>query len=93
MVEPLQATLSFKMKPTAVKQELEKNQELVRSALRAIAFLSKLADATLTPKFATFLNEVRAGPNAYDLNQYIAESESRDDLYNSNLKLDSMDLS
>ncbi|KAF9154219.1 Cullin-associated NEDD8-dissociated protein 1 [Linnemannia schmuckeri] len=93
MVEPLHATLSFKMKPTAVKQELEKNQELVRSALRAIAFLSKLADATLTPKFAAFLNEVRAGPNAYDLNQYIAESESRDDLYNSNLKLDSMDLS
>ncbi|KAF9091293.1 Cullin-associated NEDD8-dissociated protein 1 [Mortierella sp. AD031] len=93
MVEPLHATLSFKMKPTAVKQELEKNQELVRSALRAIAFLSKLADATLTPKFAHFLNEVRAGPSAYDLNQYIAESESRDDLFNSNLKFDSMDLS
>ncbi|KAF9934606.1 Cullin-associated NEDD8-dissociated protein 1 [Linnemannia zychae] len=93
MVDPLNATLNFKMKPTAVKQELEKNQELVRSALRAIAFLSKLADPTLTPKFSAFLNEVRVGPNAYDLNQYIAESESRDDLYNSNLRLESMDLS
>ncbi|KAF9982553.1 Cullin-associated NEDD8-dissociated protein 1 [Modicella reniformis] len=93
MVEPLQTTLNFKPKPTAVKQELEKNQELVRSALRAIAFLSKLADPALTPKFAQFLQEVRAGPNAYDLNQYIAESESRDDLYSSHLRGEPMDLS
>ncbi|KAF8982329.1 Cullin-associated NEDD8-dissociated protein 1 [Entomortierella lignicola] len=81
MVEPLQTTLNFKLKATAVKQELEKNQELVRSALRAIAFLSKLADPALTPKFEQFVQEVRMGPNAYDLNQYIAESDSRDDLY------------
>ncbi|KAF9403247.1 Cullin-associated NEDD8-dissociated protein 1 [Mortierella sp. AD011] len=93
MVEPLQTTLNFKLKPTAVKQELEKNQELVRSALRAIAFLSKLADPTLTPKFEQFVQEVRVGPNAYDLNQYIAESESRDDLYSSNFRGEAMDLS
>ncbi|KAF8933135.1 Cullin-associated NEDD8-dissociated protein 1 [Dissophora ornata] len=93
MVEPLHATLTFKLKPTAVKQELEKNQELVRSALRAIAFLSRLADPALTPKFAQLLHEVRMGPNAYDLNQYIAESESRDDLYSSNFKTEAMDLS
>ncbi|KAF9357018.1 Cullin-associated NEDD8-dissociated protein 1 [Mortierella sp. NVP85] len=93
MVEPLQTTLNFKPKPTAVKQELEKNQELVRSALRAIAFLSKLSDPAQTPKFAQFLQEVRAGPNAYDLNQYIAESESRDDLYSSHFRGEAMDLS
>jgi len=93
MVEPLHNTLTFKLKPTAVKQELEKNQELVRSALRAIAFLSKLADPALTPKFAQFLNEVRAGPNAYDLAQYTAESESREDLYSSNFRTGGMDLS
>ncbi|KAF9289311.1 Cullin-associated NEDD8-dissociated protein 1 [Mortierella alpina] len=93
MVEPLHNTLTFKLKPTAVKQELEKNQELVRSALRAVAFLSKLADPALTPKFAQFLNEVRAGPNAYDLAQYTAESESREDLYSSNFRNGGMDLS
>lgn len=93
MVEPLQATLNFKLKPTAVKQEIEKNQELVRSALRAIAFLSKLADANTTPKFALFLAEVRSGPNAYDLNQYVTESESRDDFYANMLRSDAMDLS
>ncbi|ORZ05672.1 armadillo-type protein [Lobosporangium transversale] len=93
MVEPLHATLNFKLKPTAVKQELEKNQELVRSALRAIAFLSKLADPALTPKFEQFVHEVRMGPNAYDLNQYIAESESRDDLYSSHFRGEAMDLS
>ncbi|KAG0258254.1 Cullin-associated NEDD8-dissociated protein 1 [Mortierella polycephala] len=93
MVEPLHATLAFKLKPTAVKQELEKNQELVRSALRAIAFLSKLADSSLTPKFTHFLHEVKAGPNAYDLSQYIAESESREDLQSSHFRGEAMDLS
>ncbi|KAI9236724.1 MAG: putative tip120 [Podila humilis] len=93
MVDPLQATLNFKLKPTAVKQEIEKNQELVRSALRAIAFLSKLADGNATPKFVLFLTEVRSGPNAYDLNQYVTESESRDDFYANMLRSDAMDLS
>lgn len=44
MVTPLKATIDFKVKGNAVKQEVEKNQELVRSALRAVAALSKLAD-------------------------------------------------
>ncbi|KAG0346276.1 Cullin-associated NEDD8-dissociated protein 1 [Podila humilis] len=93
MVEPLHGTLTFKLKPTAVKQEIEKNQELVRSALRAIAYLSKLADTNATPKFVQFLVEVRSGPNAYDLNQYVVESESRDDFYANALRSDAMDLS
>jgi hypothetical protein len=45
MTGPLKATIDFKVKGNAVKQEVEKNQELVRSALRAVAALSKLADA------------------------------------------------
>jgi flagellar basal body-associated protein FliL len=44
MITPLKATIDFKVKGNAVKQEVEKNQELVRSALRAVAALSKLAD-------------------------------------------------
>jgi len=44
MIGPLKATIDFKVKGNAVKQEVEKNQELVRSALRAVASLSKLAD-------------------------------------------------
>jgi cullin-associated NEDD8-dissociated protein 1 len=44
MIGPLKATIDFKVKGNAVKQEVEKNQELVRSALRAVAALSKLAD-------------------------------------------------
>jgi flagellar basal body-associated protein FliL len=45
MIGPLKTTIDFKVKGNAVKQEVEKNQELVRSALRAVAALSKLADA------------------------------------------------
>src|SRR3954465_2969968 len=32
-VDPFRETLNFKVKDTAVKQEIEKNQELVRSAM------------------------------------------------------------
>ncbi|KAG0260456.1 Cullin-associated NEDD8-dissociated protein 1 [Actinomortierella ambigua] len=81
VVDPVQATLNFRPKATAVKQELEKNQEVVRSALRALAYLSRLADPATTPKFAVFLQEVRNGPHVYDFNQYVEESESRDDLH------------
>ncbi|KAG0233459.1 Cullin-associated NEDD8-dissociated protein 1 [Actinomortierella wolfii] len=81
VVDPIQTTLNFRPKATAVKQELEKNQEVVRSALRALAYLSRLADPATTPKFATFLQEVRSGPHVYDFNQYVHESETRDDMY------------
>ena len=41
---PLEATVMAKPKPNAVKQEIEKNDELVRSALRAVSALTRLSD-------------------------------------------------
>lgn len=40
--EPLKTTLDFKMRSNAVKQEVEKNQELVRATLRCIVSLQGL---------------------------------------------------
>jgi cullin-associated NEDD8-dissociated protein 1 len=44
LVTPLKTTLDFKMRSNAVKQEVEKNQELIRAALRCIYALNHLSE-------------------------------------------------
>ena len=43
LVDPLKSTLDFKMRSNAVKQEVEKNQELVRATLRCMVGLANLS--------------------------------------------------
>lgn len=57
-VEPLKSTLNHKVKQTAVKQEVEKNQELVRSALRCIAVLAKLSESGMYSLLFSFINAI-----------------------------------
>ena len=45
LVEPLRATLQTKVKANSVKQEFEKQDELKRSALRAVAALLSIPDS------------------------------------------------
>ena len=45
IVEPLRATCTTKVKANSVKQEFEKQDELKRSAMRAVAALLHIADA------------------------------------------------
>lgn len=45
LVEPLRATLQTKVKANSVKQEFEKQDELKRSALRAVAALLSVPDS------------------------------------------------
>lgn len=45
LVEPLRATCTTKVKAHSVKQEFEKQDELKRSALRAVAALLNVPDA------------------------------------------------
>lgn len=45
LVEPLKATCSVKVKSNAVKQEFEKQDELKKSAIRAVLALSSLTDS------------------------------------------------
>lgn len=45
LVEPLRATCTTKVKANSVKQEYEKQDELKRSAMRAVAALLAIPDA------------------------------------------------
>lgn len=45
LVEPLRATCTTKVKANSVKQEFEKQDELKRSAMRAVAALLAVPDA------------------------------------------------
>jgi len=45
-----------------VKQDLERAAELQRSALRAVAALSKIGTG-VSPKFDAFVEEIRKSPN------------------------------
>ena len=46
IVEPLRSTVQSKVKANSVKQEYEKQDELKRSALRAISALCNIPDAS-----------------------------------------------
>jgi len=52
------------VKDNAVKQELERNEELIRSALRAIVAISKLENTDRCVSFISFLNQLSKGPLA-----------------------------
>lgn len=45
LIEPLRATLTLKVKANSVKQEYEKQDELKRSAMRAVVALLSIPDA------------------------------------------------
>ncbi|KAG2206299.1 hypothetical protein INT47_007313 [Mucor saturninus] len=88
LVAPLKATLDVKMRSNAVKQEVEKNQELIRAALRCIISLNNLSEPSVSPKFENFVYEVRNGPLAEEYKLAVVEAESRE-----NRSADYMDLS
>merc|ERR1711879_240715 len=56
VVDPLRVTLEKKPKESAVKQDKERYEELVRSSLRAIIAISRIPGADTSTKFAEFLN-------------------------------------
>ncbi|KAH9750331.1 Cullin-associated NEDD8-dissociated protein 1 [Citrus sinensis] len=71
LVDPLQKTINFKPKQDAVKQEVDRNEDMIRSALRAIAggdcsmkFKSLMSEISKSPmlweKFYTIRNEVKS---------------------------------
>ncbi|KJE95984.1 Cullin-associated and neddylation-dissociated 1 [Capsaspora owczarzaki ATCC 30864] len=60
LIEPLRATITTPVKVNAVKQEVEKNDEIVRSALRAVAAILRIPDAAATGKFGAFIAELNA---------------------------------
>ncbi|XP_014662099.1 PREDICTED: cullin-associated NEDD8-dissociated protein 1-like [Priapulus caudatus] len=60
LVEPLKNTCLAKVKANSVKQEYEKQDELKRSALRAVAALLGIPDADKNPLMSDFLAQIKS---------------------------------
>ncbi|OBZ85871.1 Cullin-associated NEDD8-dissociated protein 1 [Choanephora cucurbitarum] len=78
LVTPFKTTLDFKMRSNAVKQEIEKNQELVRAVLRCIVALHPLSDPKTSPRFEHLELEVSTGPLSSEFKFAVSEAESRE---------------
>ncbi|PKK63192.1 TIP120-domain-containing protein [Rhizophagus irregularis] len=78
-VEPLKGTLTYRMKDNAVKSEIDKNNELCRSAVRVVVTLAKLAEhGGSTPKFDAFVRDTKVGQWSEQYNIYQAELENKE---------------
>ena len=53
-MDPLQKTINFKPKQDAVKQEADRNEDMIRSTLRAIASLNRIRLSSLLYRVALF---------------------------------------
>jgi cullin-associated NEDD8-dissociated protein 1 len=59
LVEPLKATCTMKVKANSVKQEYEKQDELKRSALRAVVALLSIPDADKNQHLNEFVTQIK----------------------------------
>ncbi|XP_010588258.2 cullin-associated NEDD8-dissociated protein 2 isoform X2 [Loxodonta africana] len=62
LIEPLRATCTAKVKAGSVKQEFEKQDELKRSAMRAVAALLTIPAVGKSPIMADFSSQIRSNP-------------------------------
>ncbi|XP_050690320.1 cullin-associated NEDD8-dissociated protein 1-like [Eriocheir sinensis] len=74
LVEPLRTTVTTKVKANSVKQEYEKQDELKRSAMRAVAALLTIPDADKNPQLSEFVAHIKSTPEL----QSLFESIQRD---------------
>ncbi|AEC05595.1 cullin-associated and neddylation dissociated [Arabidopsis thaliana] len=59
LVEPLHKTISFKPKQDAVKQEHDRNEDMIRSALRAISSLDRINGVDYSHKFKGLMGDMK----------------------------------
>ncbi|KAM6161530.1 cullin-associated NEDD8-dissociated protein 2 isoform 2-T2 [Erethizon dorsatum] len=62
LIEPLRATCTAKVKAGSVKQEYEKQDELKRSAMRAVAALLTIPEVGRSPIMADFAAQIHTSP-------------------------------
>ncbi|RXG58982.1 Cullin-associated NEDD8-dissociated protein 1 [Armadillidium vulgare] len=67
LIEPVRTTVTSKVKANSVKQEYEKQDELKRSAMRAISALLAITDADKNPQLNDFMNQIRATADLKEL--------------------------
>ncbi|XP_057502878.1 cullin-associated NEDD8-dissociated protein 1-like [Actinidia eriantha] len=66
LVDPLQKTINFRPKQDAVKQEVDRNEDMVRSALRAIASLNRISGGDCSLKFKNLMSEIGKSPTLWE---------------------------
>ncbi|KAK1434531.1 hypothetical protein QVD17_00278 [Tagetes erecta] len=66
LVEPLQKTVSFRPKQDAVKQEVDRNEDMIRSALRAIASLNRVSGGDCSHKFKNLMAEIAKSQSLWE---------------------------
>ena len=64
LCEPMKKTLTAKLKSDAVKQEIDRNEDLIRSCLRAVVALSALEGAMDDAAFAGLIEKTIGGSDA-----------------------------
>ncbi|XP_066101626.1 cullin-associated NEDD8-dissociated protein 2 isoform X1 [Saccopteryx bilineata] len=87
LIEPLRATCIAKVKAGSVKQEFEKQDELKRSAMRAVAALLTIPEVGKSPIMADFSSQIRSNPELAALFESIQKDSA------STPSTDSMELS
>uniref|UniRef100_A0A7N6ACR5 TATA-binding protein interacting (TIP20) domain-containing protein n=1 Tax=Anabas testudineus TaxID=64144 RepID=A0A7N6ACR5_ANATE len=75
LVEPLKATCTTKVKAGSVKQEFEKQEELRRSAMRAVAALLAVPEVERSPSMADFANQIRTNADMASIFQSVQGGE------------------
>ncbi|KAM4741849.1 cullin-associated NEDD8-dissociated protein 2 [Anableps anableps] len=75
LVEPLKATCTTKVKAGSVKQEFEKQEELRRSAMRAVAALLAVPEVERSPSMAEFANQIRSNADMASIFQSVQGGE------------------
>uniref|UniRef100_A0A0P6FDL4 Cullin-associated NEDD8-dissociated protein n=1 Tax=Daphnia magna TaxID=35525 RepID=A0A0P6FDL4_9CRUS len=63
LVEPLRTTCTARVKANAVKQEYEMQNELKRSAMRAVSALLMIPDSDKNPQLNEFVLHIRSSPD------------------------------
>ncbi|XP_064931912.1 cullin-associated NEDD8-dissociated protein 1 [Columba livia] len=76
LIEPLRATCSTKVKAGSVKQEFEKQDELKRSAMRAVAALLTIPEVEKSRVMAEFSSQIRANPEMASLFESIQKDSA-----------------
>lgn len=88
-VQQLRDTCTHKVKANSVKQEYEKQDELKRSALRAVSALAQIPKADKNQQLADFLKSIKDTPELNKIYDYV----QKDSLSNNNSESISMDQS
>ncbi|KMZ65955.1 Cullin-associated NEDD8-dissociated protein [Zostera marina] len=61
--DPLDKTINHKPKMDAVKQEVDRNEDMIRSALRAIASLNRISGGNCNLKFKQLMLRIKSSPH------------------------------